>query len=32
MGFEDCPCASSIDPGKFIKEEVTSNEEDDLPF
>lgn len=30
--FEGCPCASSIDPGKFIKEEVKTNGEDDLPF
>ena len=32
FGFTDCPCASNIDPGKFIKEEVTSSGDDDLPF
>lgn len=32
FGFTDCPCASSIDPDKFIKEEVTSSGDDDLPF
>ena len=32
FGFTDCPCASSIDPGKFVKEEVKTNGDDDLPF
>ena len=30
--FEDCPCASSIDPVKYVKEEPKTNGEDDLPF
>lgn len=32
FGFTDCPCASSIDPGRFVKEEVKMNGDDDLPF
>lgn len=32
FGFTDCPCASSIDPGRFVKEEVKTNGDDDLPF
>lgn len=30
--LQDCPCLSSIDPGKFVKEEVKTDDEDDLPF
>ena len=30
--LQDCPCLSSIDPGKFVKEEVKTDDEDELPF
>lgn len=32
FGFTDCPCASSIDPGRFVKEEVKTDDKDELPF
>ena len=30
--LQDCPCLSNIDPGKFVKEAVKTNGDDDLPF
>ena len=29
---DDCPCLSSIDPGKFAKVEDKTDGDDDLPF
>ena len=30
--LQDCPCLSSIDPGKFVKEEEKTDDDDELPF